>query len=89
MSTDPLSQLYKGKCHKINKIKHEKHLLHTVVLIKVLVYAVYLQSPIRLHGVVRNWLSTRTASDFTVPQPCEGKAEGKACKEEAIKNGKR
>jgi hypothetical protein len=31
MSTDPLSQLYKGKCHsqvsQINKKEHEKHLL--------------------------------------------------------------
>jgi hypothetical protein len=46
MSTDPLRQLYKCKCHSLvsqyvvvvhNKIEHEKHLLRTVVLIKVLV----------------------------------------------------
>jgi hypothetical protein len=42
MSTDPLSQLYghrSGPKHVVvvhNKIEHEKHLLRTVVLIKVL-----------------------------------------------------
>jgi hypothetical protein len=35
MSTDPLSELYTGKCH--SQVSHEKHLLRMVVLIKVLV----------------------------------------------------